>query len=60
MAAGKLVDISLQVLLAHTVVSAVVAPLEHGPEGLNPVGVGLTLDVLPDAVTNGSVLEIQP
>ena len=57
---GELIDIPLQVLLAHAVIGAVVTPLEHGPEGLNAVGVGRAFDVLPDTMTNGSMLEIHP
>ena len=57
--AGKLIDVALKVFLTHTVIGAVVAPFQERPEGLNAVGVGLAFDVLPDAVTDGSVLEIQ-
>ena len=59
MATGELIDVPLQVLLAHAVIGAVVAPLEHGPEGLNAVRVGLALDVLSDAVSDGTMFEIQ-
>ena len=45
---GKLPDIAVQVLGAHVVVGAVVAPLEHGPEGLDPVRVRLIPNVLAD------------
>ena len=38
----------VQALAAHPVVGADVAPIEHAPEALNSVGVGLSPDVLPD------------
>ena len=44
---------------AHLVVGAVVSPLEHGPERLDAVGVGLAFDVLADAVTDSGVIEVQ-
>ena len=60
MPTGKLIDVALKVFLAHAVIGAVVAPLEHGPEGLYTVCVGLAFDVLADAVTDRGVVEVQP
>ena len=49
-AAGELVDVALQVLLAHLMVDSVVAALEHAPEALYAVRVGHLADVLADGV----------
>ena len=35
---------------APLVIGAVVAPVEHGPDGLAPIGMGVALYVLLDAV----------
>ena len=60
MTAGELVHITLKMLWAHAVVGSVVAALKERPERFNPVGVGLALDVLSDAVTDRGVVEVQP
>ncbi len=40
MPTGKLVDVAPQMLFTHVMIGAVVSTLQHGPEGLYPVGVG--------------------
>ena len=56
-ATGKFADISVQVLLTHIVVGAVVAVFEHGPEAFNPVGVRLTPNILTNAVFHSLILK---
>ena len=46
MPSGKLVDVTVQVLAAHLVINAVVAPFQHRPERFDPVRVRLTVYVL--------------
>ena len=50
---GRLVDIPLKVLRADVVPSSRDGSLEHGPYGLDPVGVRVAPDVLTLAVGNG-------
>ena len=42
----KLRDVPIQMLRAHVMVGAVIAPLEHRPEGFHPVRVGLAAHIL--------------
>ena len=53
---GKLVDIQMQVLLAHLVVDTLVSTLDQGPQGLQAVGVNVALDILSLAVLNDIML----
>ncbi len=39
-APGELIDVALQMLVAHLVIDAIVRPFEHRPEAFNPVGMG--------------------
>ncbi len=57
MAAGKLANVAAQVLLAHVMIGAVVATLEHRPEAFDSVGVGHAVHMLADAVLHCFVLE---
>ena len=47
---GELVDIALKMLVAHAVVGTVVATLEHAPEALHSVRMGLAVHILRDRV----------
>ena len=60
MARGELNDIAAKVLAAHVVAGAVIAPLEHRPEGFDPVGVGHAVHILADTVLDGLMLERHP
>ena len=42
----------MKMLWAHLVERAVMRPLQHGPEGLDPVGMGLAPDVFGDGMPN--------
>ena len=53
MTACELVDIPIQVLVAHLVVSTNIAPFQHGSKGFNPVCVGQPVDVFLDTVLDG-------
>ena len=55
MTTSKLRSIEAQVFGRHELVGAVIPPLEHGPETLQPVDMGLTLNELKGAVFDGFV-----
>ena len=57
MLAGKFGDVALQMLRTDLVEGAFVGSLEHGPEGLDPVGVGLASDILGDRVIDRLMVE---
>ena len=59
MSADKLINVTLQVLVAHLVVRALVPPLEHSPKGLNSVGMYFAVNVLVDAVFHSGMAERQ-
>lgn len=56
----ELPHVPAQVLRAHLVVRPVVAPLEHRPEALDTVRVGLPPDVLPARVSDRLVRAREP
>ena len=56
-ARSELADIAVKVLRRDVVKRAMVAALERGPEGLDPVGVSLVADVLGDGVLDRFMLE---
>ena len=55
MTACKLVHAAVQMLLTHFLVGAHVSPLEHRPEGLYAIGVGLS-----QRLSGGVVLTRRP
>ena len=56
--AGKLPDVPIKMLRADLVEGASVGALQHRPEGLNPVRVSLTADVLGDGVFDRLMLPL--
>ena len=56
-AGREFVDIPMQVLRADVVESPVVAPLQGGPEGLDPVHVRLIPDIFGNLVADRLVVE---
>ena len=59
MTSSEFLDVAAQVLRAHVMIGAVVSALEHRPERLDAVGMGLIADVLADGVLDGLMLEGQ-
>ena len=55
--ARELIHVSLQVLGADLVIDALVCPLEHAPERLDPVSMGHAVNVLTNAVADARVVE---
>lgn len=55
----KLRHIAAQVLIGKVMEGAVVPALEHGPEGLDAVGMGLVTNKLLGTVNHGLVLELK-
>ena len=58
--ASELADIPIKVLFAEVVEGAVVAPLQHGSERLDPVGVRHPANVVTGGMANRLVVEGQP
>ncbi len=50
MPTGELADVAPQVLLAHLMVGAVIAPFQHRPEALNSIRVRHSVDILRDGM----------
>ena len=55
----EFVHVALQVLRGHLVVRPHIAALEHAPERLHAIGVGLAAHILADRVLDGLMLERQ-
>ena len=59
-AARELHHVPAQVILAHVMKRAVIAPFQQSPEALDPVGVGHVAHILSDAVAHALMLERYP
>ena len=56
MLSGKLTDVAVEILDAHSMGGAVIASLHHGPECLHSVYVRQFVDILADAMLDHFVI----
>ena len=56
MSAGKFVHVSVQMLGAHVMKSALIASFEQRPKGFDPIGMRLPVYILPNAVVQGGMV----